>query len=55
MFINFSINPAAKKGGKIAGDARRNLEIKSGENVVASENYLDEPEKQKRKRIKSHH
>ncbi|MCX6707742.1 MAG: Bro-N domain-containing protein [Candidatus Woesearchaeota archaeon] len=43
---------AAKKGGKIAGDARRNLEIESGSNVVTPENYLDEPESQKRKRLK---
>ena len=43
---------AAVKGGKIAGDARRNLEIESKENVTTSENYLQEPESQKRKRLK---
>jgi hypothetical protein len=43
---------AAQKGGKIAGDARRNLEIESGESVVSNENYLDAPEAQKRKRLK---
>ncbi|MFH1916007.1 MAG: Bro-N domain-containing protein [Nanoarchaeota archaeon] len=42
---------AAKKGGKIAGDARKNLEVESGGKVVTSENYLDEPERAKRKRI----
>ena len=42
---------AAKKGGKIAGDARKNLEVASGGKVVSSENYLDEPERVKRKRI----
>ncbi|HLD89079.1 MAG TPA: BRO family protein [Candidatus Nanoarchaeia archaeon] len=43
---------AARKGGKIAGDARRKLELESGERVVTSENYFDEPEVQKRKRLK---
>jgi hypothetical protein len=43
---------AAKKGGKIAGDARKKLEVESGGKVVTSENYLDEPEIVKRKRIK---
>jgi len=32
----------AKAGGKIAGDARKQLEIKSGKKVVSSENYLPE-------------
>jgi hypothetical protein len=31
---------AAKKGGKIAGDARKKLEIETGKKVVSSENYL---------------
>ena len=43
---------AGKKGGKIAGDARKNLEIESGEKVTTPENYLDEPESLKRKRLK---
>jgi DNA-damage-inducible protein D len=33
---------AAKTGGKIAGDARRQLEIKSGKKVISSDNYLPE-------------
>ena len=33
---------AAKAGGKIAGDARKQLEIKSGNKVVTSKNYLPE-------------
>ena len=37
---------AAKAGGKIAGDARKQLELKSGKKVVTSANYL--PESQKR-------
>jgi DNA-damage-inducible protein D len=31
---------AAKAGGKIAGDARKQLELKSGKKVVSGENYL---------------
>ncbi len=38
----------ARKGGTIAGDARKNLETESGRPVVSSENYLDAPEKVKR-------
>jgi hypothetical protein len=39
---------AARKGGKIAGDAREKLEVETGENVSSRENYLSEPEKKKR-------
>ena len=39
---------AANKGGRIAGDAREKLEIETGDKVVSSENYLDEPESVKR-------
>ena len=42
---------AAGKGGKIAGDAREKLEEETGDKVVTSENFLDEPES--RKRLKS--
>lgn len=31
----------AKKGGKIAGDARKKLELESGKQVVSQDNYLD--------------
>lgn len=41
---------AAKQGGTIAGDARKALEIKTGEKVVSKENYL--PETKKTKKIK---
>lgn len=34
----------AQKGGKIAGDARKKLELESGKPVVSEENYLDMPE-----------
>ena len=37
----------AKQGGRIAGDARKALELKTGEKVVSKENYLPEPEKVK--------
>ncbi len=33
---------AAKKGGKIAGNARKQLEIESGKKVVTKENYLSD-------------
>ena len=39
---------AAQTGGKIAGDARKNLEIASGKKVTSKENYLEAPEQQKR-------
>jgi len=42
---------AAQKGGKIAGDARKKLEIESGEKIVTKENYLNEPEELKRKKL----
>lgn len=41
---------AARKGGKIAGDAREKLEIETGEKVATQENYLTEPESKKRLR-----
>ena len=31
---------AAKKGGKIAGDARKKLEKESGRKVIKNQNYL---------------
>ena len=39
---------SAKKGGRIAGDARKKLEKETKEKVVSSENYLTEPESKKR-------
>ena len=36
---------AAKIGGKIAGNALKELEKESGEKVITSENYLPETEK----------
>jgi DNA-damage-inducible protein D len=43
-------NKAAKIGGKIAGDARKQLELKSGKKVVTSDNFL--PEAHKAKKLK---
>lgn len=43
---------AARKGGKIAGDARKNLEIEAGERVIVPDNYLDEAESAKKNRLK---
>lgn len=39
---------AARKGGKIAGDAREKLEKETKKMVVSKDNYLDAPEKRKR-------
>ncbi|HRZ41863.1 MAG TPA: Bro-N domain-containing protein [Bacteroidales bacterium] len=39
---------AARAGGKIAGDARKQLEIKSGKKVVSSKNYLPEAKQNKK-------
>lgn len=39
---------AARKGGRIAGEAREKLELETGEKVVTPENFLEEPEAKKR-------
>jgi hypothetical protein len=39
---------AARKGGGVAGKARKDLEQKTGKRVATSENYLSEPESRKR-------
>ena len=43
---------AAAQGGAVAGVARKELEQRSGEKVATPENYLDAPEKEKRKQLK---
>jgi hypothetical protein len=43
---------AGKKGGKIAGKARLELESKTGKNVITSENYLPPVKKQRQIRQK---
>ena len=40
---------ASKEGGKIAGDARKALEKKSGKKVVSRQNFKELPEKEVRK------
>lgn len=40
---------ASKEGGKIAGDARKALEKKSGRKVMSKQNYKELPEKEVRK------
>ena len=39
---------AARKGGEVAGKARKDLEKKTGKKVVSSGNYLSEPESRNR-------
>jgi hypothetical protein len=46
---------AAKEGGAVAGIARKELEQRSGEKVVTSENYLESPERMKRLGNKKKH
>jgi DNA-damage-inducible protein D len=41
---------AAKQGGEVAGNARKELEEKTGESVLLEDNFLDVPEKLKKKR-----
>ncbi|MFH1072425.1 MAG: Bro-N domain-containing protein [Nanoarchaeota archaeon] len=41
----------SREGGKVAKTARLKLESKTKRKVVSKENYLDEPEKEKRKRL----
>ncbi len=41
---------AARQGGEVAGNARKELEQKTGESVLSEDNFLDVPEKIKKKR-----
>ena len=43
---------AARQGGEVAGNARKELEQKTGESVLTDENFLDTPERLKKKRKK---
>ncbi len=40
----------ARQGGEVAGNARKELESKTGESVLSEENFLNIPEKMKKKR-----
>ncbi|MAG02048.1 phage antirepressor protein [Candidatus Pacearchaeota archaeon] len=42
----------ARQGGEVAGNARKELESKTGESVLSEDNFLDIPEKLKKKRKK---
>jgi DNA-damage-inducible protein D len=42
---------AAKRGGRVAGRARRETELETGKSVVSRENYLGETELNKRRKI----
>jgi len=42
----------AKQGGEVAGNARKELELKTGESIISEDNFLDIPEKLKKKRKK---
>jgi len=44
---------ASKDGGSVAKNARLDLEGKTKRKVISKDNYLDEPEKEKRKRLPS--
>ena len=43
---------AAKQGGDVAGNARKELEEKTGESILLEDNFLKTPEKLKKKRKK---
>jgi len=43
---------AARQGGEVAGNARKELESKTGESIITNESFLDIPEKIKKKRKK---
>jgi len=42
---------AAKEGGEVAGNARKDTEKRIGKSILSSDNYLDAPEKEKRRRL----
>ena len=42
---------SAKEGGEVAGNARKDAEKRIGKSIISNENYLDNPEKEKRKML----
>ena len=42
---------AAKRGGRVAGNARKESEKEIGRPIISNDNYLDAPEREKRKQI----
>ena len=47
------VEDAAKRGGRVAGNARKETEKELGRSIISSENYLSEPEKKKKLEDKS--
>ncbi len=45
------VEDAAKRGGRVAGNARKETEKEIGRPITSNENYLKAPEKEKRKEI----
>ncbi len=41
----------SREGGEVAGNARKDAEGRIGKSIISGENYLDAPEKEKRKRL----
>ena len=46
------LSKSAREGGGVAGRARKDAEKKIGRKIVSNENYLTEPEREKRKKIR---
>ncbi len=42
---------AAKEGGEVAGNARKDAEKRIGRTIISEENFIDKPEKEKRKQF----
>ena len=42
------VQDAAQRGGKVAGNARKETEKELGTSIITNENYLSEPEKKKK-------
>ena len=47
------VEDAAKRGGRVAGNARKETEIELGRTITSKQNYLSEPEKKKKLEDKS--
>src|SRR3990167_1296383 len=47
------VEDAAKRGGRVAGNARKETEKELGRPITSKENYLSEPEKKKKLEDKS--
>jgi hypothetical protein len=46
-----NLKSAAKEGGEVAGNARKETEQRIGKSTISEENFLKEPEKEQRKRL----